>query len=133
MILNVRKSDGVVVDVDQKYDSRLYDNVTVPDGTVTDQRLLNKLKYDSNARSVTLIVSSRVDGRFVRLNNGQAFSPRHSHDHDQIITVLHGAVRVLENLGAVDVAEMQTHLITASVDHQIIGAANNTVFINIHL
>lgn len=34
VILNIRKSDGVIVDVDQRYDTRYYDNVFVLDGVL---------------------------------------------------------------------------------------------------
>lgn len=34
MILNIRKSDGAIVDVDQRYDTRYYDNVFVLDGVL---------------------------------------------------------------------------------------------------
>jgi hypothetical protein len=34
MVINVRKADSVIVDVNQVYDTRFFDNVTVPDGTL---------------------------------------------------------------------------------------------------
>jgi hypothetical protein len=53
----------------------------------------------------------------------------HTHDHDQIVQVLTGAVVI----AGVTVVAGATHVIAAGLSHQIVGDVKNTVFLNLHL
>lgn len=53
MICVVRKSDGFVVDVNQKYDARYFDHVEVIDGAIPDGGDC-RLYYRDNAGAIVL-------------------------------------------------------------------------------
>ena len=61
MILNVRKSDGLIVDIDQKYDDRDYFNIEVPDGTLPNSAAAASKSYVWDGSRVVKVRETLVE------------------------------------------------------------------------
>jgi len=130
VIINIDKRSGKIVDVNQTYDPRFYENREVPDGTLPNKLAGANYIFDFDTRTIKLAPPPReVGGRFVRLNKDIPFSPLHTHPRAQLIYVLNGSVLV----SGVTVTIGQSHIIPGGLEHQIVGNEDQTVFINIHL
>ena len=132
MKLNVRISDGAIVDVNQDYDPRFFTEIEVPDGTVPAKTTYKDgLKIDANG-AVIPAGPLAAQPQYFWLDAGQPFGIMHTHHSAQVVFVISGSVNIVEAAKSTKVTAGQTQTIAAGLSHVIVGAENNSLFMNFH-
>jgi len=133
MIVNIEKATGRVVDVNQEYDERYYENRVVPDGTLPDYiHHLSPVKVEG-AAIVPLPAPKSHQAEYVSLAANEPFGQRHAHANDQLVIVMFGQVE-LEDEGQRAVLNVsQRALIAAGRQHLITGMAAKSVLLTIQI
>ena len=134
MILNIRKSDGVVVDSGQYYDERNFENREVPDDMA---RVIDPRKHyvldatddliKERARAVPLQPTYKL------LMDKEPYGVLHTHPNDQLVVVLAGSVVIVEGKDTVVVSAGSSYRIDKNVEHLVSGNQDHTLILTVQI
>lgn len=131
-VVNIDKNTGRVVDINQYYDERFFENRLVPDEMVAEFTRTKEYEF-RNGSVVERVVAQTIRLEAIRLDTGVDFSDYHTHRQDQVVIVLHGAVLIDEETKSTRVEAFTSTKILARTRHKIVGAEPGSLFITVAL
>lgn len=135
MIVNIEKRTGKVVDVDQIYDERFFENREVPDGTVPkfiDPRKDYRLDVaDDTIKDKTNAVP--LQPTYKLLMAKEPYGVLHTHPTDQLVIVLAGSVVIAEGKESIVVAAGNSYRIDKGAEHLITGDQDHSLILTVHV
>ncbi len=132
MIVNIDKKTGIVVDINQSYDSRHYENREVPDGTVPKNFARSTYKLGDDGKIVE-VKRTLLGAQYWQLGNAESLGEAAASPADRLIYVLHGQLIIVED-GRQSILEAgNSKIITKGVPHLISGNTERSVFVTAQL
>lgn len=129
MIINVEKKTGVIVDINQHYDERFFENKEVPDDTISKASFSpGKYTVDTVSGEVVKINNAGpVSVSHVLIKKDQSYGVPHTHRGIQLLVVLAGSISVGDKV----VNANETLTIPEGTEHVLTGVADVSLLVTL--